>query len=185
MVKRVEVKTEWTTQELHERYRKATDAVERTHWHMLWLIKEGHPVGEVAWMLGYTPGWIRTMIRRWNSQGEEAISDHRRTLPGAPCLLSVEQQQELDQALSQPPADGGLWSGPKVATWMGERLGRPVDPRRGWDYLQRLSYSTRVPRPQHEQSDEAEQAAFKKTARRGRPAAREVSRSHGGAVEPG
>jgi hypothetical protein len=79
-------------------------------------------------------------------------------LPGAPCLLTSEQQQELDHALDQPPADGGLWSGPKVAAWMAERLGRPVDPRRGWDYLQRLGRSTRVPRPQHEQSDAATRA---------------------------
>jgi hypothetical protein len=43
---------------------------------------------------------------------------------------------------------------------MAERLGRAVDPRRGWDYLQRLGRSTSVPRPQHEESDEAEQAAF-------------------------
>jgi len=45
---------------------------------------------------------------------------------------------------------------------MAEQLGRPVDPRRGWDYLQRLGRSMRVPRPQHEQSDEATQQAFKK-----------------------
>src|SRR3954451_25103043 len=34
-----------------------------------------------------------------------------------------------------PPADGGLWTGPKVATWMAARLGRQVRPQRGWDYL--------------------------------------------------
>lgn len=55
-----------------------------------------------------------------------------------------EQQQELDQALDQPPADGGMWTGPKVAAWMRERLGRDVDPRLGWDYLQRLGRSSRI-----------------------------------------
>ena len=169
--------TKLTAAELHERYRSATDAVERTHWHILWLMKEGHTPKEIASMLGYTARWIRTIVARYNRAGEEAILDQRRTLPGAPCLLSLEHQQELGQALEQPPADGGLWSGPKVAAWMQERLERPVDPRRGWDYLQRLRYSSRVPRPQHEQSDEAEQAAFKKTARRGRQGAKRVSRS--------
>jgi len=176
MAKRVTVNTELTTEELHERYRSASDAVERTHWHILWLIKEGHTPEEVAFMLGYTARWIRTIVGRWNKAGEQAIHDHRRTLPGAPSLLNLEQQKELEQTLEQPPADGGLWSGPKVAAWMAERLGRPVDKRRGWDYLQRLGYSTRVPRPQHEQSDQATQQAFKKTPRGGREAARAVSR---------
>ena len=122
-------------------------------------------------MLGYTARWVRTIVQRWNQAGESGIGDRRLQLPGAPCLLTREHQQELDHALDQPPADGGLWSGPKVAAWMAERLGRPVDPRRGWDYLQRLGRSTRVPRPQHEQSDAATQQAFKKTARGGPRAA--------------
>lgn len=169
MAKRVTVTTELTAAELHERYRSTTDAIERTHWHILWLMKEGHTPNEIASMLGYTARWIRTIVGRYNREGEEAICDHRRTLPGAPCLLTIEQQKELDQALEQPPSDGGLWSGPKVASWMQERLGRPVDPRRGWDYLQRLGYSTRVPRPQHEQSDEAEQSTFKKNCPKNSP----------------
>ncbi len=68
-------------------------------------------------------------------------------------------------AMPQPPVDGGLWSGPKVALWMQAKIGRPVNGRRGWDYLQRLGYSARVPRPQHAKADEAEQEVFKKTAR--------------------
>jgi transposase len=176
MAKRVTVNTELTTEELHSRYRSAGDAVERTHWHILWLIKEGHTPDEVASMLGYTARWIRTVVGRYNRTGEQAILDHRRTLPGARPLLSQQQQKELEQTLSQPPADGGLWSGPKVAAWMAQRLGRPVDKRRGWEYLQRLGYSTHVPRPQHEQSDEATQQAFKKTPRGGRETASGVSR---------
>lgn len=112
--------------------------------------------------LGYTARWIRTIAGRYNRGGEQAILDQRLTLKGAPCLLTIEQQKELDQVLDQPPADGGIWSGPKVAAWMASRLGRDVDPRRGWDYLQRLGRSTRVPRPQHEESDEAIQQALKK-----------------------
>ena len=176
MAKRVTIQTVLTTEELHERYRNATNPVERTHWHILWLMKEGHTPNEIAFMLGSTARWVRTIVQRWNQAGEQGIQDQRLTLPGAPCLLTASQQKELDQALDQPPADGGLWSGPKVAAWMQEQLGRPVDPRRGWDYMQRLGRSTRVPRPQHEQSDEATQQAFKKTPRGGRKAARAVSR---------
>ena len=183
MAKRVKVQTELTTEELHERYRRASNAVERTHWHIVWLMKEGHTPGEIAAMLGYTARWVRTIIGRWNSEGEEAISDHRRTLPGASPLLSLEEQGELERALQQRPPDDGLWSGPKVAAWMQEKIGRPVDPRRGWDYMQRLGYSTRVPRPQHAEADQEVQQAFKKTARRGRTDSSGSSQRSGGTVE--
>ena len=98
---------------------------------------------------------------------EAGIRDHRREIDVSRPLLSLEQQSELAEVLKSPPADGGLWSGPKVAQWMQEQLGRPVDPRRGWDALQRVGYSTRVPRPQHAKADPAKQEAFKKNSARG------------------
>jgi len=164
MAKRSEVKTEERAELLSERYRKAKDPVERTHWHILWLVKEGKSPQEVAELVGYSPGWVRAIVRRWNTAGEQGIKDQRRKLPGAKPLLNAEQQAALAQALEHPPRDGGLWSGPKVAAWMQEQIGRPVDGRRGWDYLKRLGYSARVPRPQHGKADKAEQEAFKKTS---------------------
>ncbi len=162
MGKRVEIQSELGAEELHERYRKTRTPVERTHWHILWLMKEGKTPQEIATMLGYTARWVRTIVRRWNSEGEAGLCDHRRALPGAKPLLSPEQQSELAEIIEQPPEDGGLWSGPKVAAWMSQQLGRRVDPRRGWDYLQRLGYSSRVPRPEHAKASKAEQEAFKK-----------------------
>jgi hypothetical protein len=45
---------------------------------------------------------------------------------------------------------------------MSARLGRPVAPQRGWDYLQRLGARLRQPRPRHVAASAEEQAAFKK-----------------------
>jgi hypothetical protein len=42
------MKSELTTEELRERYRKASESVERAHGHMVWLMKEGHTSKEVA-----------------------------------------------------------------------------------------------------------------------------------------
>lgn len=47
---------------------------------------------------------------------------------------------------------------------MQQRLGRPVAPQRGREYLRRLGHSNRVPRPQHAKADEASQQEFKKTS---------------------
>ncbi len=162
MAKRVTVTTELTTEELHERYRSATNAVERTHWHMLWLIKEGRTPDEVAFMLGYTARWVRTIVQRWNRAGKQAIRDQRRLQKGAPPLLSPEQQQELDQALDQPPADGGLWNGPKVAA------GTTCS---GWGEAPAChAHSMR-------RATQLRNRHLKKTPRRGREAAPDVPRS--------
>jgi len=163
MTKRIEVKTELTAEALHERYRQASDAVERTHWQMLWWLKEGKSAKEVAALLGYSARWVREIVRRWNERGAAGISDHRLEMAGAKPLLGNQLRAELALRLQQPPADGGLWTGPKVAAWMQERLGRAVAPQRGWDYLRLVGYSARVPRPQHAKADREQQEAFKKT----------------------
>src|SRR5512147_324609 len=81
--------------------------------------------------------------------------------PAAP--LSQEDETALRDALVEPAADGGLWTGPKVAAWMTARLGRNVWPQRGWDYLRKLEHSLQIPRPKHAKAARAEeQDAFKK-----------------------
>jgi hypothetical protein len=69
MGKRVKIQTAYTVEELHERYRRAKDAVERTHWHILWRAVEGKTPQTIAEQLGYTARWIRTVIGRWQRKG--------------------------------------------------------------------------------------------------------------------
>ena len=165
MANRVELKTELPVEELHERYRQPSEAVERTHWQILWLMKQAKTPAEVAERVGYSARWVGTVVGRYNRQGMPGMSNHRLTRPGAKPLLNQEQQEPLEEAFHKPPANGGLWSGPKVAQGMQEQLGRPVDARRGWDYLQPLGYSSRLPRPKHADADQAAQQAFQKTCR--------------------
>ena len=61
-----------------------------------------------------------------------------------PRCLDKAQQQMLETALLSPPADGGLWTSPKVAAWISEMLGRPVSAVTGWKYLKRLGFTLRV-----------------------------------------
>ncbi len=185
MAKRVEVQTDLTAEELQKRYRQTTDSVERTHWHILWQAKEGKTPREVAELLGYTARWVRTIMQRWNAEGEAGIRDHRQDIDVSRPLLSAHQQEDLAAALQEPPEDGGLWSGPKVAQWMQRTLGREIAPQRGWDYLQRVGYSSRVPRPQHAKADAEVQQTFKKTARAGRGRTRRASAGDHRTVEHG
>ena len=83
---------------------------------------------EVADIVGCTAGWVRKLLKCYNAAGEEALRDKRKN-NGRRRFLDETQQAALEAALSAPPADGGLWTGPKVAAWISERLQRPVSAR--------------------------------------------------------
>jgi transposase len=55
--------------ELENRYRKATDPVEQSHFQMIWLLAQGKRVREVAEVTGYCANWIRILARRYNQKG--------------------------------------------------------------------------------------------------------------------
>ncbi len=106
MGKRVKIQTDLTAEELHERYRHTKDPVERTHWHILWLAKEGKTPQVIAEVLGYTARWVRTVIGHWNAQGEPGLRDHRHEIDVSRPLLSPELQEELAAAR---PRSSGRW----------------------------------------------------------------------------
>lgn len=149
-------------EEIEMRYRKAKDGVARGRWQVIWLIAQGISAQHVAEVTGYCYTWVRTLVQRYNQDGPGAMSDRRHENCGGQYLLSAEQQQQLQETLEQDPPDGGLWSGPKVASWITEQTGRTVHPQLGWEYLRRLGFSKRVLRPRHAKADPQAQDAFKK-----------------------
>jgi len=162
MPRRLAVVPHLPVAELERRYRAARDPVARSHLHIVWLVASGRPCPEAAAAAGYSVDWVRTVVRRYNAGGPAGLGDRRRGNPGAPPLLAPVQQEELRAALAGPAPDGGLWTGRKVAGWIGARVGRPVGEQRGWEYLQRLGFSPQRPRPRETRADPDAQAAFKK-----------------------
>ena len=163
MPKRLTVENHLSRDELAARYRHSKEAVERSHWQIVWLRAQGHPTQEIATVTGYSVPWIRAILQRYNDVGPAALGDLRRANPGGRFLLSPQQQADLQETLDHaPPPDGGLWSGPKVAAWILEHTGHQVHPQRGWEYLKRLDFSKRVLRPRHAKADPQAQATFKK-----------------------
>jgi transposase len=135
---------------------------------IVWLLSQGRSEREVVAVTGYGARWIIEIARRYNAEGAGGLGDQRARNTGARPLLGQEDEAALRDALAEPPADGGLWSGPKVAAWMTARLGRKIWPQRGWDYLRKLGYSSQVPRPRHAKAASAEeQEAFKRGSRAG------------------
>jgi hypothetical protein len=65
-------------------------------------------------------------VRGYNHLGPESLGDQRCKNTDADPLLNDVEQAQLWQALQQPPPDGGLWNGRKVADWMSELKGEKV-----------------------------------------------------------
>src|SRR5919199_3759272 len=148
--------------ELGQRYRAARSPIERSHLQVVWLLSRGRGEREVAQVTGYGRRWAGEVARRYDEGGPDGLGDRRRKNAGARPLLGTEDEAALRVALAEPPADGGLWTGPKVATWMAARLGRKVWPQRGWDYLKKLGHSAQRPRHAKAASPE-ERAAYEES----------------------
>ncbi len=169
MPKTIKLEPHLNSEELENRYRKAKDPVERSHYQILWLISEGKRTTEVMEVTGYSRGWIQQLARRYNEGGPQLLGDRRHGNPGAKerALLSAEQQEELREALMKPPPDGGMWNSRKVGEWIERRSGKTLSRKKqsGWEYMKKLRQSPKVPRPRHKKADEHEQEAFKKSLR--------------------
>jgi hypothetical protein len=112
--------------ELGRRHRAARDRVERGHLQAVWLLVQGRGRGEVARIVGLGGLRVAEVVRRHDEKGPDGLGDRRRGNAGAGPLLGAEDGAALRAAPAEPPSDGGLWTGPKVAAWMAARLGRKV-----------------------------------------------------------
>ena len=165
MVALAKVTTHLTLEELEDRFRRCRHPVEKIHFQVILLRAQGRSTSEVAKICGYKPDWVRRLVRRYNAYGPAGLKDGHRHGGGRKRFLSDQQLDELRRAvLESTPPGGGLWSGPKVARWMSEKLGRKIMPQRGWDYLRRLGMTKKVPRPRHPRASAAAQDEFKKNS---------------------
>jgi transposase len=106
------------------------------------------------------PRWVEELAARYNALGPAALGEQRRRNGRTATLLTEAVLAALAERLKEPPGDGGLWSGPKVAAWLAGHLGlAQVHPQRGWEALQRLGWSLQAPRPRHARAATPEQRA--------------------------
>ncbi len=109
----------------------------------------------------------RTTILRWcHLYNDNGVLGLRNTgnKGGRAAICEDIGKEILEDVLSKPPEDGGLWTGPKLTKWMSAYLGYPVGKTQGWRTLRRLGYSIQVPKPANTQADKERQADFKKSA---------------------
>ncbi len=138
MPKHIHIEPHLDLEELQRRYREAKDPVERSHYHIIWLLAQGRTTKEVSHITGYSRSWIYELVWGYNNTGPDSLGDKRHEHKGKDPLLNKIQQAQLWEVLQSPPAEGGSWNGRKVADWMSEILGRPISRQRGWEYLQQI-----------------------------------------------
>lgn len=164
MPKKLVLSQHLSTQELFNRYRSASNVIQKSHYQIIWLLSTSKTPKQVAETTGYSQTWIYQLINRYNQKGEAGLGDLRISNPGKEPLLNDIQQAQLHQVLTFPAPDGGLWNGRKVAEWMGEIAGKKVTRMRGWEYLKQMEYSLKVPRPEHQEISLQEQQDWKKNS---------------------
>ena len=146
---------------------QATDARLCAHYQVVYLKSLGHDAPAIAEATGYSQNWVRSLLHRYNADGEAGLRDRCGDNPGARPLLDRGQRAELEAALAGRHPDGGLWSGPKVARWIVEPTGRErANAQQGWAWLRRLGYTPQRPRTRHAEAELAAQAALKKLTQR-------------------
>jgi transposase len=173
MPRRIKLTTNLRVDEFERRYRSAGDGTERSHWHILWLLAQGHPAYAVASMTGYSAYWIGRVARRFNEEGAAALADHRKRShrnarrPDPRTILSTpEDLAELRAALLGPAPQDDVWNSRTVAAWLSARVGRPVSHDAALRYLHLLDFTPQAPRPRHAKAaSQEEQTAWKKSWR--------------------
>ncbi len=162
--KRIGLVKHLSVEELEIGYRNSNEAIERSHWQMVWLYGRYGNADKVAEQVGYSAIWVREIVKRYNRLGVEGLKDLRHDNPGQERILSQTQEEALVKTLEKDAPGLGLWTGPKVAAWITQKTKQKVSAVTGWQYLRRLGYTLQVPRPQHRKAaTQEEQTNFKKS----------------------
>ena len=129
---------------------------------MGWTLKSS------AIAVGISYDYAKEILKKSNELSEEGVKNiknkHRESRGGKKSIFNEKQLEKLAQELKLRPADGGIWTGTKVARWSEKENGiEKVGNLIGWDYLKKLKYSCQRPRPKHRKGNPLEQAEFIRT----------------------
>src|SRR4051794_5580806 len=126
------------------------------------LAKQGDTAPDIARALGVSRRAVQTWVAAYNRGGLEAMPD--RTHPGrAPILPRAEEGRFLERIDAPPRPEDGVCAlrGADIRRILEHEFGARYSLDGVYKLLDRLDYSSLMPRPQHEEADPELQAIFK------------------------
>jgi transposase len=173
MAQTIEIALHHTKEELTKLYKDAKNPTERTRLHFLSMLRNKNRNSSVLAIsiktamkrVGMKLTWAQDTVRKYNEQGLAGTADARKN-NRRPAIVREEEKRKLKEGLlSGSSPDGGLWTGPKAAKYLGELVGKELSAVTGWRQLVSLGFSLKAPRLAHEKrATPEEQEAFKKNS---------------------
>lgn len=154
-------KVEWqeTAEALYELYQAETSLKKRQRLQFLWLVCKGSSVQESAQIAGLSERSGQRYLS-WYRQGGLAEVMGRKHGGHAPRPGYLTEDQKV--ALSEKSKKGQLKTVWDAIKWVKDEYDVEYSYEGMRGVLKRLRLNKKVPRPQHEKSDEKAQAAWKK-----------------------
>ena len=157
-----------TVTALKDGYQAERDAAIRTRLHALWLLRSGWRLEPVAEIVGINYRTVQRWVVWYRAGGVAGVRAPKMGGKGqAPFLNPAAQEQVAAEV-----ASGRFSTGAQIRDWIAERYGVIYTVAGIYSLLERLDCRPKVPRPMHQKTDRAEQAAFKKGGSRQRLARR-------------
>jgi transposase len=126
------------------------------------LAKQGDATGRIAHSLGCSRRAVQTWVAAYNGGGLDALKDRPR--PGrTPILPRHDEGRFLERIDAPPRPEDGVCAlrGADIRRILEQEFGARYSLDGVYKLLDRLDYSSLMPRPQHEEADPGLQAIFK------------------------
>jgi transposase len=159
MARKLQIEWQEDADKLKELYQKEKDHQKRTRLQVLWLVRTGKPMSDVAPIVGVHYRTVQAWIAWYRAGGVREVLKHRRGgHGGVKSRLTKEQEKELITK-SKAGEIHSIWDGVDWAnkehqvsyTYWGMR-----------SVFQRLDLTKKVPRPKSPKASEEVQEAWKK-----------------------
>jgi transposase len=151
-------RAEDTVEALKAAYQAERDRERRAQLQSLWLLRSGWQMGPVAEAVGANYRSVQRWVAWYRQGGLAEIRAHRRAGKGQPRFLSAEQEAKVAAEVST----GRFRTAAEIRAWIAEEFGVEFKVEGVYTLMQRLKCRPKVPRPIHEKTDQAQQAAWKK-----------------------
>jgi transposase len=136
-----------TREAVAEQYEQARSAVERTNCQVVLLADEGRSITEISWLVRRGREQVRTILRRFQSEGGAGLLPRPRT--GRPLEVTLAWLGELRRVIEVDPHTVGVDSAVWTTRLLADYLERATGHRAGIEavrvHLHRLGYVCKRP----------------------------------------